>query len=161
MNFLIILHYQYTTMYSLVGRFQFTSIDKAITKLPFLSWNPFTMWQIHKYFIYKEYNMMQSGEVVILLFQKQSPAIDGGMLNVLSEDWFCKVCGCQLVCCHVLQLLLIRFTSQNVCCKSKFTMKHEKKSDWRSDFPRFSYGYWKCICVDSSTESTCPPNCFH
>ena len=29
---------------------------------------------------------MQSGEVVILLFQKQSPAIDGGMLNVLSED---------------------------------------------------------------------------
>ena len=30
--------------------------------------------------------MMQSGEVVILLFQKQSPAIDGGMLNVLSED---------------------------------------------------------------------------
>lgn len=86
MNFLIILHYQYTTMYSLVGRFQFTSIDKAITKLPFLSLNPFTMWQIHNYFIYKEYNMMQSGEVVILPFQKQSPAIDGGMLSVLSED---------------------------------------------------------------------------
>ena len=46
---------------------------------------------------------------------------------------------------HVLQLLSITFNQLNLCCFSKSMMKHHHKSNsaW------FSYGYWKCMFVDS------------
>ena len=58
---------------------------------------------------------------------------------------------------HVLQLLPSRFTQRNLCCISKFAMKHQQKSD----LPWFSYGYRKCMSVDSLLEYKFSPNCVH
>jgi hypothetical protein len=49
---------------------------------------------------------------------------------------------------QVLQLQPNRFTQQNSCCISKPAMKHLQKPDWKSDLPKFSYGYHKCVFVD-------------
>ena len=61
--------------------------------------------------------------------------------------------GCHLAWIfHVLQRLPIRVTRWDLCCISKSTMKHRQKSDWKSDLPNLSYGYWKHIFVDFLTD---------
>ena len=61
-----------------------------------------------------------------------------------------------------LQFLLIGFVSclqVDLCWIGELTMKHGQKSDWKLDLPWFSYGYWKCMYVDSLFESISrPPN---
>jgi hypothetical protein len=58
-----------------------------------------------------------------------------------------------------LHFLLNRFMSSSLCWIGKSMMKREQKSDWKSDLPCFSYGYWKCVSVDSLPESiNCPPD---
>ena len=53
---------------------------------------------------------------------------------------------------HVHQLLPVRFTQQNLYCISKFTLKHQQKSNWKLDLSWFSYGYQKCMFLDIFTE---------
>ena len=50
------------------------------------------------------------------------------------EHWH-KVCGCCVFPFYVLQLLLIRFTQQNLRCISKSTMKHLQNLDRKSNLP--------------------------
>ena len=59
-------------------------------------------------------------------------------MNNMNEDLDMqpiKTCGCLRyvgvvwLIFHVLQLLLIRFTQQNSCCISMYTMKHMQKPD--------------------------------
>jgi hypothetical protein len=38
-------------------------------------------------------------------------------------------------------------------------MKFKQKVDCELDFPRFSYGYQKCMFVDSLTENIGPSEC--
>ena len=61
-----------------------------------------------------------------------------------------------VLCFHVLQLLPIGSTQQNLCV-SKSTIKHQQKSylHW------FSYGYSMCMFFDSLPEYISPPNCVH
>ena len=40
-------------------------------------------------------------------------------------------------------------------------MKHQPKSDPKSDFPGFSYGYEKCMFVDSQSEYMETPSYVH
>ena len=61
--------------------------------------------------------------------------------ELLQKEMGITVRGCYLVYFHVLQLLQIEFTKQNLCFISKSTMKRIQKSDWNLDLPCFSYGY--------------------
>ena len=54
---------------------------------------------------------------------------------------------------HVLQLLPIRFTQQNLSCINNSTMTRHQKSDLKADIPLLSYGYRKCMLVDSFTRN--------
>lgn len=58
---------------------------------------------------------------------------------------------------HPLQLLLIRFTQQNLSCVSISTVKHQQKLD----LSLFSYNYGKFMFVDSLIEYIDPPNYVH
>jgi hypothetical protein len=53
------------------------------------------------------------------------------------------------------------FTQPNLCCISKSTMKHQRKLVWKLDLRWFSYGYCKCMFVDSLTEFIRPPIVFN
>ena len=46
---------------------------------------------------------------------------------------------------HVGQLLLVRSTQWNLCCTSKYMIKHLPKSHWKLDLSWFRYGYRKCM----------------
>ena len=70
-----------------------------------------------------------------------------------------KVCSCYLVCFDVLQLQLIRRTQKNFCCISKFTMKHQQKSDWNLECSWFSWSLE--VCVESFIGYIGLPNCIH
>ena len=48
---------------------------------------------------------------------------------------------------HVLQLLLIRFELQNLCCIIKSMMKHQQKLGLQSNLLSFSYGYGYQQCM--------------
>ena len=52
---------------------------------------------------------------------------------------------------HVLQLLPIIFTQQNLCCICKFVTKCSQNLDWKLDLPWFSYIYHKNMFVDYFT----------
>ena len=69
------------------------------------------------------------------------------MLTPASTFTF-KVCGCYLV--RFSHSPTPRFTQQNSCCIRKSTTKHMQKSDWRSNPPWFTNGYWRCMFVGSS-----------
>jgi hypothetical protein len=45
---------------------------------------------------------------------------------------------------HVLQLLPIRFTQQNLCCINISMMKHLQEPNWKSDFP------WLFMVIESA-----------
>ena len=60
---------------------------------------------------------------------------------------------------HVLQLLPIKFTRENLCCISTSTMQHPQVLDKKLDFSLFSFDYRKCTFVDSLTEYMGPLNC--
>jgi hypothetical protein len=62
---------------------------------------------------------------------------------------------------HVFQLLMIKFVpNETFCCIGKSTTKHHQEPDWTLDLPWFTYGFRKCMCVDSFTELI-GPNCVH
>ena len=46
-----------------------------------------------------------------------------------------KICGSHMVVLHVVQLPQLRFTQQILCCTCKSTMKHQRRSDWKSVLP--------------------------
>ena len=60
---------------------------------------------------------------------------------------------------HVLQLLPP--INQYLCCISEYTIKCSQRLDLRSEFPWFSYDYWKCNIVDLLIRYMGPPNCVH
>ena len=60
-----------------------------------------------------------------------------------SWHWGIRYVGVIRLVFHVLQLLPITFMLRNLCCISKFVMKHQQKSDWKSDPPWCSYDYRK------------------
>ena len=47
---------------------------------------------------------------------------------------------------------LFRFDLHNETCISKSMMKHHETWHWKSDLPWFSYGYRKCMFVDTLTK---------
>ena len=68
--------------------------------------------------------------------------------GTLSNRYKVRVCGCYVVSFSILlQRLPIRFTQQNLCCISKFTMKHLRKLGFKSDLPNFGYANRKCILM--------------
>ena len=79
------------------------------------------------------------------------PMPDSSRLNKQKKATVhCKVCG-------VLQFLFLflfssfyQIDSHHETCVAfcKSAMKHPQKSDWKSGFLWFSYGYWKCTFVD-------------
>ena len=64
---------------------------------------------------------------------------------------------------HFLQLVPIRFAQHNLCCTSNPNDPNEAspKIGLKSNLPRFSYDYWKCMFVDSLTKYIVPPNYIH
>ena len=55
---------------------------------------------------------------------------------------------------HIIQLGPARFTQQNLRRISKSITKCQQNSGEKLDLPRFSYGYWKDIFVDSLHKSS-------
>ena len=47
------------------------------------------------------------------------------------------------------------FTSSSLCCITNSMMKPQQKNVLKSDFPLFSYGYWKCTFVNPFIQDTC------
>ena len=79
------------------------------------------------------------------VFQFMPTYIQGHSLVRSLSNWGMWVwCGFFL---HVLQLLPIRFTWKNLCRIRKSMMTHLQKSDWKSDLPWLSFGYWKVMFV--------------
>ena len=73
-----------------------------------------------------------------------------------------KVCGCYMFhfsCCPFSTELDLH--NKTHVCTCKFTMKHMRKPDWKSDLPLFSYGNRKCMFVDFLIGNIGPPNCVH
>ena len=63
---------------------------------------------------------------------------------------------------HVLQLLPLRFTQQNLCCTNKSTIKHHQNTLENRTSPFFVYYCHKCMLnVDSLIKYIDPPNCVH
>ena len=56
-----------------------------------------------------------------------------------------------------------QLSSHNKTCVALANLQwnHQQKSDWKSNLPLFSYGYQKCIFVDSSFEYKGFSNCVH
>ena len=48
-----------------------------------------------------------------------------------------------------------------LCCISKSMINHQHKSDTKVNLPIFTYGYWKCVLVDSLIEYVAPSDCVH
>ena len=51
-----------------------------------------------------------------------------------------KLCGCYLVCSHVPQLLLIKFTQWNMFCIGKSTMKYKQRCNKYQTSPNLDRG---------------------
>ena len=82
---------------------------------------------------------------------------------VYIQDWAClshlsveNYVGMRvLILClvgFVLHLLLTRLTFSNLCCTSKFIIKHQQNLNWNTDVAWISFGGWKCMFVDSLTK---------
>ena len=56
-----------------------------------------------------------------------------------------RYAGVSWVVFHVVQLLPIIFTQQELCCIGKLTMKHLHKPERKSDLVLFSCDFCKCM----------------
>ena len=61
---------------------------------------------------------------------------------------------------HVLQLLLMRFTQQNMCCIKKSIMKHLHKNKQIENLTSPYFNLW-CMFVDFLTKYIGLSNCVH
>jgi hypothetical protein len=89
-----------------------------------------------------------------------SPCVCVGVVGLpppLLLDSLVRVCGWFLIpfSCSPLELLLIRYSREIIwCCKSKSTMKHQQKSDWKLDLPWVNCDCRKnCMFVDFETNT--------
>lgn len=71
-----------------------------------------------------------------------------------STSYPCPSCQCYsvLISCSPIFCLLCSFTRRNLCCTSNSTMKQQQKLHW-NPVSWFTYGNWKCMSVDSLTNS--------
>ena len=122
------------------------------------------------YFVFYLYNSLQS-LVVTLIYNMETPVlihictIDMGRgfphQRSMAASWitspgykrsYIRYVGVIRLLFQVLLLLMITFTPKinELCSIIKSAMKHQRKLDWKTNFPWFSDGVWKF--VDSLTE---------
>ena len=77
-------------------------------------------------------------------------------MAICFHSWMHKVCGCCSVCSHVIQLLPITCTQWNLCCISKYALKHRQTSNWKSDLSWFGLKHvgFKVFALWSSPNNT-------
>ena len=136
--------------------------ERCPCRIWWVAWNSF-----EAFFANASVYSLTACDECILRFPPPSSSISLSLTNCTNNDIVRRVWSDYVTYVCVIRFIFSWSPSstdwiqvfESVLHISDSMLIHQQKSDWKSDLPLFSYDFWKCTCVDSSSEYIGLPNC--